>query len=183
MYHFSTTTSFLLWHLWKEKNVLFSWGGILALIIRFFDFFLHVRQHQPWGIADLNKHDTRSSAGRSSRFVLFMMLFAVHLFWNVYAVMSCFFFFSFLVLRLERLYQWIVFLLCFYAFLFLARRHALIRDVPDDLYFSPPCFFFLQHKTEKEKKKEQLVLRLWYTWFILILCIHLSNLLSVHVII
>ena len=29
----------------------------------------------------------------------------------------------------------------FFFFLFLARRHALIRDAPDDLYFSPPCFF------------------------------------------
>ena len=55
----------------KEKNDLFFWGGILALSILFFDFLLHVRQHQPWGLADLEqKHDTRSSAGFSSRFVL-----------------------------------------------------------------------------------------------------------------
>lgn len=90
----------------------------MALIIRFFDFFLHVRQHQPWGIADLNKHDTRSSAGRSSRFVLFMMLFAVHLFWNVYAVMSCFFFFSFLVLRLEDCTNGLCFCFVFMRFCF-----------------------------------------------------------------
>lgn len=40
----------------KEKNDLFFWGGILALSILFFDFLLHVRQHQPWGLADLNKN-------------------------------------------------------------------------------------------------------------------------------
>lgn len=33
------------------------------------------------------------------------------------------------------------FCFAFMCFLFLARRHALIRDAPDDLYFSPPCFF------------------------------------------
>lgn len=40
-------------------------------------------------------------------------------------------------------------------FLFLARRYALIRDAPDDLYFSPPCFSFCNMKIEKKKRKEQ----------------------------
>ena len=48
------------------------------------------------------------------------------------------------------------FCFAFMCFLFLARRHALIRDAPDDLYFSPPCFFsFCNIKQKKKRKKNK----------------------------
>ena len=59
----------------KERSIFLGWYLGVNYSFFFLDFFLHVRQHQPWGLADLNKHDTRSSAGRSSRFVLFFWCF------------------------------------------------------------------------------------------------------------
>lgn len=154
---FSTTTSsyFLLWHLWKKRMLYFLfWGGILALIYFIFDISFYMYDNSLGDLRTWSKHDTRSSAGLSSRFVLlwcFLLFICLECLCRY--VLFLLFLPFFLVLRLERLYQWIVFLLCFCAFLFLARRHALIRDAPDDLYFSPLCFLFLQHKNRKKKKK------------------------------
>lgn len=141
---FSTTTFFLfpIMTSVKEKNDTFFWGWYFGFIyFIFWYFFLHVRQHQPWGLADLEqKHDTRSSAGFSSRFVLSWCQFLfICLDLCRYALFLLFlpFFWS---CAWKDCTNGLCFLFCF-ALLFLARRHALIRDAPDDLYFSPPCFF------------------------------------------
>lgn len=142
----------------KEKNALFSflgWYFGFNLFYIWFSFYTY----DNISLGDLRtwtKHDTRSSAGLSSRFV-FLWCFLL------FICLEClcryvffFFFFHIFGLALGKIVPMGCVLLCFCAFfLFLARRYALIRDAPDDLYFSPPCFSFCNMKTEKKKRKEQ----------------------------
>lgn len=159
MYHVSTTTSFLLWHLWKEKNVLFSWGGILALIIHFSFWFLSTCTTTS-ALGTCGLEQTRYTEF-CRPFLSFCPFFDA--FWCSF-VLECLCRYVLFLLLLFFFWScaWkdctngLCFCFAFMCFLFLARRHALIRDAPDDLYFSPPCFFsFCNIKQKKKRKKNK----------------------------
>lgn len=143
---FSTTTFFfyfLLWHLWKKRMICFF--GVVFWLYLFY-FLISFYMYDNISLGDLRTW-TKTRYTEFCRpflsFCPFFDAFCCSFVW-IYAVMPCFFLFLLFLLFWSCAWKdctnGLCFLFCF-ALLFLARRHALIRDAPDDLYFSPPCFF------------------------------------------